>query len=153
MISKRQLKELFQISMVCFISKNGFIVFYSVNFNKMGLFNATSATLDAVFYNNGAFVDLRSVDKSTAQFLKTALDYEIKTGGFDAMTVITNVSIEKRFGSVDFDADNNDDLTRFLDFWVFPCSRKLTDGWTVVLSMVDKTVYDKDGNVVSSAIW
>jgi len=119
----------------------------------MGLFNATSATLDAVFYKNGVFVDLRSVDKSTAQFLKTALDYELQTGGFDAMTVITNVSIENRFGSVDFDADNNDDLTRFLDFWVFPCSRKLTDGWTVVLSMVDKTVYDKDGNVVSSAIW
>jgi len=144
------MKEMFQI---CFISKNGFVVFYSVNFNKMGLFNATSAMLDAVFYNNGAFVDLRSVDKSTAQFLKTALDYELQTGGFDAMTVITNVSIEKRFGSVDFDADNDDNLTRFLDFWVFPCSRKLVENWTVVLSMIKKTVYDNDGNVVADESW
>jgi len=119
----------------------------------MGLFDATSATLDAVFYNNGVFVDLRSADKTTAQFLKTALDYELKTGGFDAMTVVTNVSIEKRFGSVDFDADNDDDLRRFLDFWVFPCSRKLVENWTVVLSMTKKTVYDNDGNVVTSDSW
>ena len=119
----------------------------------MGLFNGTSAMLDAVFYNNGVFVDLRSVDKSTAQFLKTALDYELKTGCFDAMTIIAHVSIENRFGSVDFDADNNDDLRRFLDFWVFPCSRKLTDGWTVVLSMTKKTVYDNAGNVVADESW
>jgi hypothetical protein len=133
--------------------KNGFKNFLIIDYNKMGLFDATSATLDAVFYNNGVFVDLRSADKTTAQFLKTALDYELKTGGFDAMTVVTNVSIEKRFGSVDFDADNDDDLRRFLDFWVFPCSRKLVENWTVVLSMTKKTVYDNDGNVVTSDSW
>jgi hypothetical protein len=119
----------------------------------MGLFNGTSAMLDAVFYNNGAFVDLRSVDKATAQFLKSSLDYELRTGGFDGMTIIAHVSIEKRFGSVDFDADNDDDLRRFLDFWVFPCSRKLVENWTVVLSMTKKTVYDNAGNLVAAESW
>jgi hypothetical protein len=142
-----------ELLMICFISKNGFVFFYSVNFNKMVLFNATSAMLDAVFYNNGIFVDLRSVDKATAQFLKTALNYEIQTGEFDGMTIVSNVSIENRFGSVDFDADNNDHLRRFLDFWVFPCSRKLVEHWTVVLSMTKKTVYDNDGNVVADESW
>jgi len=139
--------------MVYFISENGFVVFYSVNFNKMGLFNATSATFDAVFYNNGTFVDLRNVDNETAQFLNTALVYELNTGKFDTMTIITSVSIDKRFGSVDFDADNDDGLHRFLDFWVFPCSRKLKYGWTVVLSMTKKKVYDNDGNLVADESW
>jgi len=119
----------------------------------MGLFNATSGMLDVIFYQDGKFVDLRTVDKVTADFLKIALDYELSTGGFDEMTTITTVSIDKRFGSLDFDADNNGNLDRFLDFWVFPCSRKLTGGWTVILSMTKKTVYDNNGSVVASESW
>lgn len=119
----------------------------------MPLFNATSAAFDALFYCDGVFVDMRRQDKVTADFLKTALDYELKTGNFNAMSIMTNVSIQNRFGSVDFDSDNNDDLLRFLDFWVFPWSRKLVDKWTVVLSMTKKTVYDNAGNVVAKESW
>lgn len=119
----------------------------------MTLFNATSCTFDAVFYNYGTHVDMRTEDKSTATFLKTALEHELKTGEFEHMSKNVEVTIKNRFGYLAFDSDNDDDLNRFLDYWVFPYSRKLTEGWTVILSMTKKTVYDNNGQVIESESW
>ena len=119
----------------------------------MTLFHATSCTFDAVFYECGIHTDMRTVDKSTATFLKTALEYELKTGEFEHMSKNVEVTIKNRFGYVAFDSDNDDQLSRFLDYWVFPYSRKLTDGWTVILSMTKKTVYDNNGQVIESESW
>jgi hypothetical protein len=97
---------------------------------------------------------MRSVDKCEATFLKTSLDYELKTGEFENMSMTTDVTIKNRFGYLALDSIvNDDDLNRFLDYWVFPYSRKLTEGWTVVLSMIKKTVYDNNGQAIESESW
>lgn len=124
-----------------------------MNLNKMALPNAMCCKIDLVFYESGVFVDLRSVDMKTARLLKLAVENELKTGEFENMSTRVEVGIKSRFGSLLIDAEKDDDVYRFLDFWTFPYSRRLTDGWTVILSMTKKTVYDDDGQKVDSESW
>ena len=119
----------------------------------MTLTNAASCTFDAVFYEKGVFVDMRTVDMNTATFLKKALDTELENGSFKNMTKYSEVTLTKEFGTFMFDADNDEDVARFLNFWTFPCSRKLTGNWTVILSLTKKTVYDNNGQVIESESW
>ena len=119
----------------------------------MSLYSAVSCELYAKFYQNGRFVDLRTVDKKTAKFLHTMLDYELNTGSFENMTKNTDVSVKNRFGSLKFDADDDEDVERFFNFWITPHSRILVDGWSVILEIYKKTVYDSHGNIVTSQTW
>jgi hypothetical protein len=119
----------------------------------MTLPNAICCKIELIFYESGLFVDLRCVDLKTANLLKLAVENELKSGEFENMSRIVEVGIKRRFGCVLIDAQKDDDMYRFLEFWTFPYSRRLPEGWTVVLNIKTKTVYDDDGKKVDGESW